>query len=367
MVENKITTPIQVTKTYLPDVDKYKSYVDRIFSSGWVTNHGALVNLLEDRLRKYLSINNVLLVANGTLALQIAYKTLGLQGAVVTTPFSFVATTSSLVWEGLKPKFADIDPESFCLDPENIEKNISSEVSAILPVHIFGNCCEIDKISAIASRHGLNTVYDASHAFGVRYRERSVFDFGDISIVSFHATKIFHTVEGGALIVPDDHLYEKAKYMRDFGITGPDCVGSLGINAKMNEFEAAMGLCVLDDIEMLLEARKNLYAYYLEKLPSTLKVQKMNRLCVPNYSYFPVVFSSEGELVKVERTLNSRNIFPRRYFSPSLDTLPYLNGHQKMPVSNAVSKTILCLPLFFGMDFDVVDLVAETISGVLNA
>jgi len=235
---------INVTKTHLPDIDRYKAYIDRIYRSGWITNNGALVQELEEKLKEYLGVRNILLVSNGTLALQICYKALGLTGEAITTPFSFVATTSSLVWEGLSPVFVDISPETLNMDPDRIEEAIRPETSCIVPVHVFGNGCDVEKIGQIAKKHHLKVVYDAAHAFGVKYNGESILNYGDVSILSFHATKFFHTIEGGAIVTGDDELYEKAKHMINFGITGPESIVGLGINGKMNEFQAAMGLCI---------------------------------------------------------------------------------------------------------------------------
>jgi dTDP-4-amino-4,6-dideoxygalactose transaminase len=337
---------INVTKTYLPDIKKYKLYIDKIFKSGWLTNNGKLVQELEKRLRKYLGVRNIILVANGTLALQIAYKVLGLKGDVITTPFSFVATTSSIVWEGLNPIFVDIDRETFCIDPKKIEKSITPDCSAVVPVHVFGNACEVESIQKIANKHSLKVIYDASHAFGVRYKGKSLLNFGDISTLSFHATKIFHTCEGGALVIKDNKLYEKARLMADFGIDDKNTIKELGINAKMNELEAAMGLCVLDGFQESIRERKTLFENYYKSLSGKLKFQAWNYSDTHNYNYCPVLFASQQQMLSVKAGLNKRRIYPRRYFYPSLEGLPYLKGYTKMPVSQDISSRILCLPIY---------------------
>ena len=239
---------IPVTKAYLPDRKKLTQYIDQIYENGWLTNNGPLLQKLENRLASYLGVKNLILVANGSLALQLAYKALDLRGEVVTTPFSFAATTSTLAWEGLEPKFADIDKRSFNIDPKNIEKIITDKTTAIVPVHVFGNPCEVELISDLAKKYNLKVVYDAAHAFGVTYKGQSVLKYGDISTLSFHATKIFHTIEGGAVITENDEIAKKIRSLINFGITGPDKIEGIGTNAKMNEFEAAMGHCVLDEI-----------------------------------------------------------------------------------------------------------------------
>ena len=357
---------VHVTKTYLPDKKKYQSYIDKIFQSGWVTNHGPLLQHLESELKKYLGVDNLLIVANGTLALQVAYKALSLQGEVITTPFSFAATTSSLVWEGLQPRFVDIDRDTLCLDPAKVEAAINEKTSAIVPVHIYGNGCEVEALQKIADRHGVKLIFDASHAFGVRYKDRSILSFGDISTLSFHATKIFHTCEGGALVIRDDAVFQEAKKMLDFGITEPETIEGLGINAKMNEFEAAMGLCLLDDIDQIQKNRKLIYDHYINILPRELTLPKWNKNCNNNYSYFPILFTSEELLLNVMASLNKKKIFPRRYFLPSLDSLCYIRNGPIMTVSRDISKRILCLPLFDSMDITIADDIIKIINRKLD-
>ena len=341
---------INVTKAYLPNKEKYKSYVDKIFESGWLTNSGPLLQKLEQRLADYLGVKNLILVANGSLALQLAYKALDLKGEVITTPFSFAATTSTLAWEGLKPVFADINPDSFNLDPANIEALINQNTSAIVPVHVFGNPCEVETIQAIADKHNLKVIYDAAHAFGTEYKGQSVLNYGDISTVSFHATKLFHTIEGGAVITNDDELVKKIRLLINFGITSPTTIESVGTNAKMNEFEAAMGLCVLDEIETIRQQRKNIWEIYAEKLAGLVAFQKWNNNSQNNYAYAPMLFESEAELLKVEAKLKENELIPRRYFYPSLDTLEYLRGNQVCSISRDIASRILCLPIYPGLN-----------------
>ncbi|QNM90686.1 DegT/DnrJ/EryC1/StrS family aminotransferase [Aliarcobacter cryaerophilus] len=343
---------INVTKSYLPNIEKYKSYIDEIYKTAWLTNQGPLVQKLEKRLAEYLGVKNIILVSNGTIALDIAYRALDLKGEVITTPFSFVATTSSLVTNRLTPIFVDIDEKSFNLNPKNIEKLITQKTSAILPVHVFGNACEVEKIEQIAKKHRLKVVYDAAHAFDVKYKDKSILEFGDISTLSFHATKLFHTIEGGAIIANDDELAQKIRYLINFGIKSPTEIPYLGTNAKMNEFEAAMGLCVLDDIENIKEKRKVIIENYREELKDLVQFQKQNENASENYSYFPIVLENEEELLKVQKVLNDENIFPRRYFYPSLDTLEYIEPKQECIISRNISKRILCLPVYAELDFD---------------
>jgi len=340
---------INVTKTYMPDKNKYISYVHKIYETGWITNNGPLVQELELRLSKYLGVKNIVLVSNGTIALEIAYRLLALKDEVITTPFSFVATTSSLVSNGLKPVFTDINPKTFNLDPCKIEEAINEKTSAIVPVHVFGNACEVEKIEKIANKHNLKVIYDAAHAFGEDYNGKSLLNYGDISTLSFHATKIFHSIEGGALIINDDSLVKEARSLINFGIDGPESIQGLGTNAKMNEFEAAMGLCVLDDIEKIKKERRNLYNRYKKELNSFIEIQERNKKCTNNYAYFPILMENEDELLVLKEKLNKEGINPRRYFYPSLDTLPYTKFSKKMPISRDIADRILALPIYPGL------------------
>jgi len=352
---------INVTKTYLPDKKKYISYVDKIYKNGWVTNNGPLVQELQARLAEYLGVKNIVLVANGTIALEIAYRLLKLEGEVITTPFSFVATTSSLVSNGLKPIFADIDSNSLNIDPKNIEVCITKNTSAIVPVHVFGNACKVEDIEKIADKYNLKVIYDAAHAFGENFKGQSLLNYGDVSTISFHATKMFHSIEGGALIINDDRLVQDAKYLINFGIDGPESVKALGTNAKMNEFEAAMGLCVLDDIESIKDERKQLYERYYNALDGVVETQVKHENCTNNYAYFPVLFKNEQQLLRVRKTLNDNGINPRRYFYPSLDTLPYTQDSDIMPVSRDVASRILALPIYPGLEYEIQDKIIEII------
>lgn len=352
---------INVTKTYLPNKEKYQSYVDEIFESAWITNNGLLVQRLEKRLAEYLGVKNIVLVSNGTVALEIAYRTLGISGFAITTPFSFVATTSSLVTNNILPIFADIDKNTLNIQPENIQKLITPNTSAIVPVHVFGNACEVEEIEKIAKDNGLKIIYDAAHAFDVKYKGQSLLNYGDISTLSFHATKLFHTIEGGALIINDDSLVEKARYLINFGIENTESIPHLGTNAKMNEFEAAMGLCVLDDLEDIKQKRKLLFEKYSDELKSLVEFQKLNTYATNNYSYFPVIFKNEEELLKVQKALNEKDIFPRRYFYPSLDTLTYIEPKQYLPNSRDISRRILCLPIYPELEHKIQKRIIEII------
>mgnify|MGYP001395118480 CR=1 FL=1 len=352
---------INVTKTYLPNKKKFIKYVNEIYKNGWVTNNGPLVKLLEKRLAKYLGVKNIVLVSNGTVALEIAYRTLGIEGDVITTPFSFVATTSSLVTNGINPIFSDIDKNTLNIDSRKIKQKISKETQAIVPVHVFGNPCNVEAIQAIAKKNDLKVIYDAAHAFGVKYKGKSILNYGDISTLSFHATKNFHSIEGGALIINDDSLVEKARYLINFGIKNSEEIPELGTNAKMNEFEAAMGLCILDDMKMLNEKRRVVYELYNKKLDSIVRSQEHNKDSTQNYSYFPIVLESEYQLNKVVKALNLKDIYPRRYFYPSLDTLKYINPPQFCTHSRDIASRVLCLPMYPDLHLDDVKRICDII------
>jgi len=346
-------TMINVTKTYLPDIKKYQKYIEKIYKNNWVTNNGPLVQELEKRLEDYLGVKNLILVSNGTSALEIAYRTLDIKNFAITTPFSFVATTSSLVTNGIKPIFTDINSDTLTINEKKIKESITTNTSAIVSVHVFGNTCEVEEIDKIAKKHNLKTIYDASHAFGVKYKKRSILNHGDISTLSFHATKLFHTIEGGALILNDDTLVQKARELINFGIKNEETISGLGINAKMNEFEAAMGLCMLDEIDNIIDQRKIRWEFYKKELQNYVQLQEIHQNIEYNYSYFPIIFENEESLLSVKNRLNKENIFPRRYFYPSLDTLYYIEPKQYMPISRDISRRILCLPLYPDLDMNI--------------
>lgn len=354
---------INVTKTILPCRKTLDSYIDRLYETGWITNNGELLQLLEKRLSSRLGVENLLLVSNGTLALQIMYKALGLKGKVITSPFSFVATTSSLMWEGLKPVFADIDPHSFNISVTQIESLIDQDTSAVLPVHVYGNACETEVLEDICSRNNLKLIYDAAHAFDVSDQNGSILKSGDASILSFHATKIFHTIEGGAIIFKNKDHYEKARLLINFGISGYDKIDMLGINCKMNEFQAAMGLALLEEFDNFQALRKEIWIhYFLEFSDRTgISLQVRNENFTNNYAYFPMVFESEKVLLKVIDALNKEDIYPRRYFYPSLNELKYLEENARCPFSEDISRRVLCLPVFPGLDREVQDKIINKV------
>ncbi|HTL06971.1 MAG TPA: DegT/DnrJ/EryC1/StrS family aminotransferase [Chitinophagaceae bacterium] len=357
---------IPVTKPFLPPIDEFESFVSDIWQRQWLTNNGPLVNELELRLKNYLDVPYMLFVANGTIALQLALKALALKGEIITTPFSFIATTSSALWENCTPVFADINPHTLNIDPAMIEAAITPATTAILATHVFGNPCDIDAIDAIATKHQLKVIYDASHCFGTKYRGKSVFSYGDISTTSFHATKLFHTVEGGAVFTQDPDLLKKMAYMRNFGFDGPDSFACIGINAKNSEMHAAMGLANLKYADAILAKRKEIYLYYTTQLERLEKcLQTIQKNSVYNYSYMPLVFSSEEIIKKIELYLNANLIFPRRYFYPSLHTLSFVNKYE-CPNSLCISKRILCLPMHHGITTEELNFVIRILYRAQN-
>lgn len=352
---------IPVTKPFIPPLNEYIQYLQGIWEREYLTNNGPLVQQLEQQLQEYLGVKHLLYVSNGTLALQLAIKALGLKGEIITTPFSYVATTSSIVWEGCEPVFVDIDPHTLNINPELIEAEITERTTGILATHVFGNPCNIEAIQAIADKHNLKVIYDAAHCFGTQYKGTSIFEYGDISTTSFHATKLFHTIEGGAVFTNNQSVYERMRHMRNFGHSGPGKFNGVGINCKSSEFHAAMGLVNLNYIEPILASRKKQCQQYDKLLVDvpvrTLKIQKYTHW---NYAYYPILFENKSVTLRVKQALEESNIYPRRYFYPSLSTLDYVKK-KEVKVSKDVSERVLCLPLFFGLKFREQQVIYNTI------
>ncbi len=341
---------IKVTKTFFPPIEEYNAQVARIWKNQWLTNRGELVLELEQKLKDYLKVSNITITNNGTIPLQIALKILGNQGEIITTPFSYVATSAAIVWENCTPIFVDIDSEHLTIDETKIEAAITSKTTAILATHVFGNPCNIEAIEKIAEKHDLKVIYDAAHAFGIKYQGKSIFEYGDVSTCSFHATKLFHTGEGGAMFANDKKLRDQLFFSHNFGHNGPLDFHGLGINGKISELQAAMGLSVFPYMSEILQGRKRVVHYYNTNLNfDILQSMRIRENIQWNYSYYPVIFESEEQLLKVQKELNAQQIFPRRYFYPSLNTIEYVKG-QKMPVSEDIAARILCLPLYKGLD-----------------
>ncbi len=342
---------IPVTKPFLPLKEEYQAYLDEIWDRNWLTNNGPLVRKFEQEVASYLGLENLIYVSSGTIALQLAIRALGLNGEIITTPFSFVATTNSIIWEGCKPVFADIDPETLNIDPSQIEKAITSDTTAIIATHVFGNPCDIDAISTIAKKHGLKVIYDAAHCFGTKYKGQSVLNYGDISTISFHATKVFHSIEGGGIVCQSEEMGRKISSLRNFGYSNNAELAYPGINGKNSELHAAMGLCNLNYAEKLLAEREHQYISYVKLLMDLdIQLQKPSSGTRINFSYFPILFEKEETLHEMKKRLESNGFYPRRYFYPSLSELPYLSK-QDTPISQSVSNRILCLPMFSGLKY----------------
>lgn len=356
---------IPVTKTYFPPIEKYHAQTERIWKNGWLTNRGELIKELEKEVKSYLESVPLLIMNNGTIPLQIALKLLAKGGEVITTPFSYVATTSSIVWEGCTPVFADIDSETLTIDVEEIKKKITDRTTCILATHVFGNPCDVQAIAEIARAHNLTVIYDAAHCFGVKYNGQSIFNFGDMSTCSFHATKVFHTAEGGALFTPHEHWMTQVFQSHNFGHLNPTDFALVGINAKISELQAAMGLAMMDEMETVFESRRKVVEYYQAHLDfSKLRTIQMREGTEWNYSYYPVIFDQEATLLRVMDQLAQVDVFPRRYFYPSLNLLPYLN-HQSCPVSESIASRVLCLPLYVGLSEQELQMIVRTIHQAL--
>lgn len=349
---------IPVTKPHLPEIGRYISYIERCYENNQLTNNGPLVQELKARLEEYLGVQNLLLVANGTLALQIAYKVLGVSGKAITTPFTFVATSSSLKWEGIEPIYADIDGESLNLSPEKTREALDPDVTALVPVHVYGNPCDVEAFDRIAQEHDLKVIYDAAHAFGVRLNGKSILQWGDAATLSFHATKVFHTVEGGAIVFKRREDYERACRLINFGYEAGEVVDE-GINAKMSEFHAAMGLCMLDEIETVLQKREEVYYRYYEALKDHFEMPLWKEGATRNYAYFPVLFPSEDALLRAQQRLNEAGVFPRRYFYPSLDALGEGQPDEQNSISRDRASRVLCLPMYPALPLGVQDIIIE--------
>ncbi|MDO5509782.1 MAG: DegT/DnrJ/EryC1/StrS family aminotransferase [Weeksellaceae bacterium] len=358
---------IPVTKPFLPPQEEYQALLNGIWKRQWLTNMGPLASSLEMQLKEYLNVNHLLFVTNGTVALQMAIKALDLKGEIITTPFSFVATTSSIVWENCTPVFVDIDESSLNIDASKIETAITPNTSAILATHVYGNPCDVEKIQEIADKHNLKVIYDAAHAFGVVINGKSVFEYGDISTCSLHATKLYHSVEGGLIITKDPKLLKKLAYIRNFGFDGPENFAELGLNGKNSEFHAAMGLANLKHIDDIILKRKQLTERYSEKLKH-LKARRpiWHDMSVNNYAYYPLVFEDKELMMLTIEALQANNVFTRRYFYPSLSTsLPYVES-QLLDVTEFISEKVLCLPLYYDLTLADVDLICRIILRTQN-
>jgi len=352
--------PIYVTQPFLPPLEEFQPYLEQIWESKWLTNGGPFHQELEKKLADYLGVEHLALFVNGTLALVTALQALRIAGEVITTPFTFVATTHSLLWNGIKTVFVDIRPETFNLDPEKIEAAITPHTTAIMPVHVYGKPCDVEKIQKIADIYGLKVIYDAAHAFGVKYKGESLLKHGDLSVLSFHATKVFNTFEGGAIVCPDAKTKKRIDDLKNFGFADEVTVVAPGINGKMNELQAAFGLLQLKHIDTAIARRREIDAKYREQLSSVMGVS-----CPPlpadtiyNHAYFPILVEKEYPLSRDELNdkLRQQGIFARRYFYPLISEFPMYRGlpsadRSNLPVANKVASGVICLPIYPALEF----------------
>lgn len=353
---------IFVTQPSLAPLEEYTEILKGVWESGILTHNGPLVQRLEKELAEKLGLVNFLAITNGTLAIQMAIKALELQGEVITTPFTWIATVSAIKWERCTPVFCDIDPDTLNIDATKIEALITDKTVAILPVHVFGNPCDVEAIDKVAKKYNLKVIYDAAHAIGSTYKGKSLLEYGDISATSLHGTKLFNTAEGGGCIATSTNLNEKLKRIRFFGHDNQKEIVEDGFNGKLTEVHAGLGLANLKYFDEVLLDRKLKYNFYYEALKECkqIKFQEIRNGEI-NYSYFPIILESEGTLLQVEAALNRNNIFPRRYFYPSLNTYENVVSQKEMPISEDVSKRILCLPLYWKLSqeniVDIIDIV----------
>ncbi|XME01234.1 DegT/DnrJ/EryC1/StrS family aminotransferase [Lachnospiraceae bacterium C1.1] len=361
---------IFVTKSSIPSIEEYIEEIRPVFESHWLTNAGAKHEELREKLKKYMKIPNLALTVNGHLAIEIALQMLGLDhGEVITTPFTFVSTTNAIVRMGMKPVFCDIREDDYTMDPERIEALITPETVAIMPVHVYGNICDVDAIEEIAKKHGLKVIYDASHTFGEEYKGVGVGNFGDAATFSFHATKVFNTVEGGAVACHSDEEEDRIRIIRDFGIVDEEHTTEIGPNAKMNEFAAAMGLCNLRHVDGWIEERRDAYEYYMSELEGVkgIRLNKIREGVKANYAYFPIIVDEkeygESRDALFER-LKSADILARKYFYPLVSKLEsYSKDYDasKTPIALKMSEEVMTLPLYAGLSHEDIDRIVKVI------
>lgn len=342
---------INVTKSFLPDKNEYIKYIDQIWESAQLTNNGPLLQELETRLKAYTGAQHLYYCGNGTIVLQIALKALDIKGEVITTPFSYCATSNVIVWNDCTPVFVDIDPHTLNINPDLIEEAITPATSAILATHVYGNPCDTEKIEAIARRHNLRVIYDAAHGFGVTYKGKSLLLYGDISTCSLHATKVFHSVEGGLIVTPHQEMDHKLHLLRAFGHKGDNEYFYAGINGKNSEFHAAMGLCNLPHLTDIIAYRRKIFSWYDRELDwEILKKPRLAEDIEYNYSYYPIIFPSKNSLLDAQQALLTIGVGSRRYFHPSLNTLSFMPQRYQCRISEDISSRVLALPLFFELE-----------------
>jgi len=375
--KNRLEEPVFVTRTRLPDFERFQEHLRPIWKSHWVTNNGDIHARFERKLGERLGLRHVSLTCNGTLALMIAVRALGLKGEVITTPFTFPATPSSLVWNGINPVFCDIAPGTFHIDPDRIEEAVTPMTTAVLAVHVYGNPCDVEGIDRVAEKYGLKVLYDAAHAIAVKYRGVPLSEFGNASIFSFHASKLFHTFEGGALVTSDEDLKRQADYLRNFGIADEETVLMPGINAKMNELQAAIGLLGLELMDEEIAARKNLFLRYnalLKGLPG-ITCPATGRDVDYNYMYYPVLVDKAASGLSrdaLHDTLKACNIFGRKYFYPLASEYPFFSklessAPERLGHARRAADSVLCLPLYGELESEKVETVCFIIKEALRS
>ena len=369
-MDNKIL----VTRSSMPTLDEYVEEIRPIWESHWLTNMGIKHKELQENLSRYLGVEHVDLLTNGHMALELTLQAMNLQGEVITTPFTFASTTHAIVRKGLTPVFCDIDPETYCMDVSKIEKLITDRTCAIMPVHVYGNICDVEAIDQIAKKYGLKVIYDAAHAFAVKYKGVSSACFGDASMFSFHATKVFNTIEGGAVCFKDDSWVQLLNDQKNFGIHGPESVCFVGGNAKMNEFQAAMGICNLRHLDEEIAKRKKIVERYRERLSGVegIKLSAIQENVESNYAYFPVVFDGyKYTRNEIYEMLQEQGITARKYFYPLTNSFEcYRNyptaGTEKTPVAQHLALRVLTLPLYADLALADVDRICDVILGQID-
>ena len=360
---------IQVTKPTTPKLGSVTKYLKRIHERAWLTNNGPIVQELTDRLREYLGVENLLLTANGTLALQVAYKVFEIESQAITSPFTFIATASAMKWQGINPQFADIDSETLCLSAYSTSQAITEQTQALVPVHVYGNPCEVEEFEKLGRTHNIPVIYDASHAFSVKYQGTSILNWGDAATLSLHATKLFHTIEGGAIIFKNKEHLERAQKMINFGLSeNPEDICLPGINAKMSEIHAAYGLCALDSIEQTINRRLEILDLYQSELADLVRFPKWREGATNNAAYAPILLESEKQCSKVLADLKSQGIFARRYFYPSLNTVSQFKQQAHTHCSNAekAAGRVICLPIYPDLDKKNVQRIVRVVRNALH-
>ena len=360
---------IMVTQSLMPSLEEYVEEIKPIFESKWLTNMGVKHNELEQKLKEYLKVNEISLFTNGHMALYSALKLMNLSGEVITTPFTFSSTTHAIVQNGLTPVFCDINNENYTIDVNKIESLITDKTSAIVPVHVYGQVCDVEKIEEIAKKYNLKVIYDAAHAFGVEFNGKGIGEYGDISMFSFHATKVFNTIEGGALVYKNHELKSMIDRFKNFGINGQERVEMIGINSKMNEFQASMGLCNLRHINEALERRRIIFERYTDLLSGIrgIKILHKQKGVKHNYAYYPVLFDKEifgKSRDQVKEELQKENIYTRKYFYPLVtDYECYREKYNSSatPIAKEISNQVLTLPIYSDLDLEDVDKIVSII------